>query len=123
MENPTTRVCQACNKALKGRSDKKFCDDYCRNNFNNQQRAVDTNYARHIIQIIRKNRAILSSFLGNEEMTKTTKDRLLEKGFQFKYHTHHYENKKGNVYVFCFEYGYLPLDHDWFLIVKRNPES
>jgi hypothetical protein len=127
MEKPTTpsseRKCLACQKILRGRIDKKFCDDYCRNNYNNQQRAIDSQYDKSIIAILKKNKQILSSLLKEEEMVKTTRERLLTKGFQFKYHTHHYENKKGNVYVFCFEYGYLPLDNDWFLIVKRVAEA
>ena len=126
MEKPTTpsseRKCLACEKTLRGRIDKKFCDDYCRNNYNNQQRAIDSQYDKSIIAILKKNKQILSSLLKEEEMVKTTRERLLTKGFQFKYHTHHYENKKGNIYVFCFEYGYLPLDNDWFLIVKRVAE-
>ena len=123
MEKPTAnsseRKCLACQKTLRGRMDKKFCDDYCRNNYNNQQRAADSQYDKSIIAILKKNKQILASLLKEEEMVKTTRERLLTKGFQFKYHTHHYENKKGNIYVFCFEYGYLSLDNDWFLVVKR----
>ena len=117
------KTCISCGKIVKGRSDKKFCDDYCRNNFNNQQKAVETNLMRNIINAIRKNRNILQAILGNEEMTKTTKERLLAKGFQFKYHTHTYDNKKGGIYFYCFEYGYLPLDNEWFLVVKTKSEK
>lgn len=31
-----TATCLNCDKTLKGRTDKKFCDDYCRNSYNNQ---------------------------------------------------------------------------------------
>lgn len=116
-----TKTCFACAKPLKGRSDKKFCDDYCRNNYNNQLKAPQTSTERNIINALKKNRNILKSFLPmGEEMTKTTKERLLMKGFLFKYSTHTYENKKGGVYVFCFEYGYLALENDWYLVVKRE---
>ena len=27
------KLCLTCNKPVKGRTDKKFCDDYCRNNY------------------------------------------------------------------------------------------
>lgn len=125
---PTTdtpqKHCLACGRAIKGRTDKKFCDDACRNNYNNSLKATDVNLVRNINNALGKNRRILEAFMANgEEMTKTTKDRLLEKGFQFKYMTHTYTNKKGNVYVFCYDYGYLPLDHDWYLLVKRKEES
>lgn len=119
----TTRVCQACNKPVKGRTDKKFCDDYCRNNFNNQLKADSNNIVRNINNALSKNRRILESLIGEgDEMTKTWKEKLLEKGFQFKYITHSYTNKKGNTYYFCYDHGYLPLENDGYLIVKRKEE-
>jgi hypothetical protein len=57
---------------------------------------------------------------ASEEMVKITKQKMQEKGFQFKYFTHTYANKKGNVYYFCYEYGYLLLEGDWVLVVKRK---
>ena len=119
----TERLCLACNKPLKGRTDKKFCDDYCRNNYNNQLKSTTTNLVRNINNALGKNRRILESlFSDREEITKTTKDKLLQKGFQFKYFTNTYTNKKGNVYFFCYDLGYLPLENDWYLLVKRKEE-
>ena len=118
-----TRKCLTCSKPLKGRTDKKFCDDYCRNDYNNQLKAGDNNLVRNINNALRKNRRILEALLPvNEEMAKANKDKLLQKEFQFKYVTHTYTNKKGNTYFFCYEYGYLPLENDWFLIVRRKEE-
>ena len=77
---------------------------------------------RNINNVLIKNRRILESLVGAEEMTKILKDKLLQQGFNFKYITHTYANKKGNVYFFCYEYGYLPLEHDWYLLVKRKEE-
>ena len=117
------KKCLTCNKPLKGRTDKKFCDDYCRNGYNNQLKAGDNNFVRNINNTLRKNRRILEALLPiNEEMAKANKDKLLHKEFQFKYITHTYTNKKGNTYFFCYEYGYLPLENDWFLIVRRREE-
>lgn len=115
--------CLFCNKPLKGRADKKFCNDYCRNAYNNQLKSNTSNLVRNINNTLIKNRRILASVLGDEEMSKTTKEKLVQQGFQFKYVTHTYTNKKGNVYFFCYEYGYLALEHDWFLIVKRKEEE
>jgi len=117
------KTCLACHKALHGRADKKFCNDYCRNIYNNQQKGSLNSTVRNINNALLKNRRILETVLGVEEMTKTTKEKLLHQGFLFKYLTHSYTNKKGNVYFFCYEYGYLPLDNDWFLIVKRKEET
>jgi predicted nucleic acid-binding Zn ribbon protein len=117
------KVCLQCGKAIRGRSDKKFCDDYCRNNYNNQVKAHSNNYIRNINNTLSKNRRILEQILpASEEMSKTTKAKLIQQGFTFKYITHTYVNKKGNTYFFCYDYGYLPLDNDWYLIVKRKKE-
>ncbi len=117
-----TKLCLTCLKPIKGRTDKKFCDDYCRNNYNNQLKSNTTNLVRNINNALGKNRRILENFFGEAEMIKTTKDKLLEKGFQFKYITHTYTNKKGNIYFFCYDIGYLPLENDWYLLVKRKEE-
>lgn len=115
------KKCLACGKPVKGRSDKKFCDDYCRSNYNNGQKASTTNLMRNINNALGKNRRILESLLTNGEQTaKANKDKLQDKGFNFKYHTHLYTAKNGNTYFYCYEYGYLPLENNWYLIVKRE---
>jgi hypothetical protein len=117
------KLCLNCDKPVKGRTDKKFCDDYCRNNYNNQLKSNTINLVRNINNALGKNRRILENlFIAGEEMAKTTKNKLLQKGFQFKYITHTYTNKKGNIYFFCYDIGYLPLEGDWYLLVKRKEE-
>ncbi|MFT3979155.1 MAG: hypothetical protein QM687_01710 [Ferruginibacter sp.] len=122
MPVPETKSCLSCGKTVRGRTDKKFCDDYCRNNYNNQLKGSSTNFVRNINNALGKNRRILEDIIGQEEMQKTTRDRLLQKGFRFKYITHLYNNKKGNTYFFCYDMGYLPLENDWYLVVKRKEE-
>ena len=116
----TTHLCLQCGKPLKGRIDKKFCDDYCRNAYNNKSKAGESTYVRKINQVLRRNRRILEELLGNEGMSKQSKYAFINKGFQFHFHTHQYVNKKGNVYYFCYEYGFLTLEGDQYLIVKKK---
>lgn len=119
----TAKTCSACNKILHGRTDKKFCNDYCRNTFNNGLKSTSHNaLVRSINHALLKNRRILESILLEETMAKASKEKLLHHGFHFKYITHNYTNKKGNVYFFCYEYGYLPLEHDWYLVVKQKQD-
>jgi hypothetical protein len=120
MINLPTKTCLACDKILKGRIDKKYCDDYCKNMYYNRKKESSSEYARNIISILKKNKRILESFLGDEELTRTTKESLLEKGFQFKFHTHTRLNKRGSLYYFCFEIGYLALHHERFLLVRKG---
>ena len=120
-----TKACLACGKPLKGRIDKKFCDDYCRNNYNNQQKAKGSHSSlvRNINNALLKNRKILESILPDEgETAKANKEKLTRLGFQFRYITHTYTTKTGKTYFYCYEYGYLPLENDWYLIVKRKEE-
>jgi len=119
----TPRLCLTCGRPLKGRLDKKFCDDACRNSFNNQQNSDQNNFVRNINNILRKNRRLLEAQIPEgEEMKKVPREKLNQAGFNFRYHTHQYQNQKGQVYFFNYEYGYLPLEGDWLLVVKRKAE-
>ena len=118
------RTCLDCGKTLRGRVDKKFCDDACRNNYNNRQNSDQTNFVRKVNNVLKKNRRILLEVLGDtDETVKIKRERLLEQGFQFSYHTHTYLTQKQQTYFFCYEFGYLPLDQEWILVVKRNMDK
>jgi len=119
----SSKNCLSCGKPVKGRSDKKFCDDYCRAAYNNDLKSATNNLIRNINNALGKNRRILESLLPEGEATaKANRDKLIEKGFQFKYHTHLYTTKKGQTYFYCYEFGYLPLEGNWYLIVKKEEE-
>jgi hypothetical protein len=124
MPDNANRLCLQCQKPLRGRTDKKFCDDNCRNVFNNTIKAVPYNLVRNVNNQLAKNRRLLEEVIpAGEEMGKTTRDKMISKGFSFKYLTHTYTNKKGNVYFFCYDYGYLPLEGEWLLVVHRKEEK
>jgi predicted nucleic acid-binding Zn ribbon protein len=118
------KKCLACDKVIKGRSDKKFCDDSCRNNYNNAQNSLETNYMRRVINALKKNRRILADLLAKSEKdtAKCKRDTLNSAGFDFSFFTSTYTNKQGATYYFCFEYGYLALEGDWFFLVKQKEE-
>ena len=113
------RFCLDCNALLNGRADKKFCDDQCRTNYNNRIRIEDNIYLNEVNKILRKNRDILRN-KNPEGKIKLKRDQLLRKGFDFNYHTHTYSTQKGQVYFFCYEQGYLPLENDEILLVRRE---
>src|SRR3569832_1348794 len=106
-----TKNSLACGNAIKGRADKKFCDDYCRNNYNNLQKAKGSHSSlvRNINNALLKNRKVLESILPeHEETAKANKEKLQNLGFQFKYLTNTYTTKTGKTYYYCYDYGYLP---------------
>lgn len=113
------RVCKECGEKLKGRADQKYCSDYCRNVYNNRINSDTKNFIRNTNNQLRKNYRILESF-NPEPTTKTTRDILLTKGFDFNLVTSIYTTKKGQTYFFVYNYGYLPLSDDYFAIVKKS---
>jgi predicted nucleic acid-binding Zn ribbon protein len=117
--NLSPKYCICCEKQVRGRTDKKFCCDACRNNYNNRLKAETTNLVRNINHALTKNRRILEGFLRDDKATKVSASNLLHNGFQFKYFTHQYINKKGNTYCFCYDFGYLPVDNNCYLLIKK----
>jgi len=114
------KQCLECDMEIKGRADKKFCSDHCRNAYNNNLNKDSKNLVRNINNRLRKNYRILSSFPLKDNKTRTTKTRLLDKGFDFDYITNLYTTKKGSVYYFIYDLGYLPLENEYYMIVKRE---
>ncbi|OQD43996.1 hypothetical protein [Croceivirga radicis] len=115
-----SKVCLECGVPVKGRADKKFCSDYCRNAHNNKLNKDSKNLIRNINNRLRKNYRILDSFTLQDGKTKTTKNQLIDKGFSFDYFTHLYTTKKGTTYFFLYDLGYLPLENDYYMVVKRQ---
>ncbi|MFC2152125.1 hypothetical protein ACFLSE_06310 [Bacteroidota bacterium] len=119
-----TRKCPECGDVIIGRADKKFCSDQCRNTYNNRLNSDTSNTVRNINNILRKNRRILHELNKQSGKTMVNKDNLLSKGFNFTYHTHTYTTKKGDIYNFCYEQGYLFLeDKNLYLLVENKDEE
>jgi hypothetical protein len=115
----TKKTCLDCGEPIKGRADKKFCSDLCRNSYNNKLNADSTNHVRNINNILRRNRRIIEE-LTPEGKASVHKSKLNEKGFDFNYFTNTYKNKNGDTYYFCYEYGYLPIKNEFYFLVKRK---
>jgi hypothetical protein len=113
------RLCLDCGEVLHGRVDKKFCDDQCRSNFNNRLYSETNTHVRQINNILRRNRKILEE-LNPTGKTKVSKKKMINKGFDFSYLTSFYKTNSGKTRYFCYEHGYLFLDRDELLLVKRE---
>ncbi len=114
------KKCEECGNEIMGRVDKKFCSDYCRNAYHNKLNKDSKNLIRNINNRLRKNYRILESFPLKEGKTRTSRTRLLDKGFDFDHITNLYTTKKGTIYYFVYDLGYLPLENDYYMIVKRE---
>ncbi len=115
------KICAECGEVIKGRADKRFCDDACRSVFNNKLNSDSSALMKNINNILRKNRRIIEELTpANEGKTTVGLKKLQDKGFNFNYHTHIYTTKAGAKYIFCYEYGYLALENDLYMLVKRK---
>lgn len=113
------KKCLECGESFQGRSDKKFCSDYCRNSYNNKVNRDSKNLIRNTNNHLRKNYKILTD-LNPSGKTKVSKSKLLHLNFDFQLFTSIYTTKSGNVYYYVYDQGYLLLDNDYLLLVKND---
>ena len=111
--------CLECGEKIIGRSDKKFCNDACRNAYNNKQNKDSSNLMRNINNRLRKNYRILTE-INTEGKAKVTRAKLDGLGFDFEYFTNLKVYKNGSEYRFIYDYGYRLLDEDFILIVRKQ---
>jgi len=113
------KQCLECNEPFVGRSDKKFCSDYCRNSYNNKVNSESKNLIRNINNRLKKNYKVLSK-LNPTGKTKIPKSKLIDLGFYFQYFTSIYVTKTGNTYHYVYDQGYLALENDFFLLIRKD---
>lgn len=113
------KQCLECGETVLGRADKKFCNDGCRNAYNNNINRDRKHCIRNINNRLKKNYRILET-LNPHQKTKVSRSKLLESGFDFNYFTSIYKTKVGTVYYFVYDQGYLPLEGNYYALVKRE---
>ena len=113
------KTCLECSEKMAGREDKKFCSDGCRNAYNNKINKDSTNFMRNVNNKLRKNYRILSE-LNPDGKSKTTKSKLLSKGFDFEFLTSQLLTNTGNTYHFVYDQGYRFLENDLYMLVKKE---
>ena len=113
------KTCLECSEKIVGREDKKFCSDGCRNAYNNKINKDSNNYMRNVNNKLRKNYRILSE-LNIEGKSKATRDKMINKGFDFDFFTNILQTKTGNTYYFLYDQGYRSLDNDYYMLVKKE---
>ena len=109
------RHCLNCDKALDARmrKDAKFCNTYCRTEYNNQRR-----YGLHpdvvkVDKILHRNFEIMNTAVKSKEYTYMARDKMLRQGFSFDYYT----QAKGE-YHYCYTLCYKIKDADTVTISK-----
>lgn len=114
------RSCPVCNGEIKGRSDKRYCSAACKSSFQYEKRGESEPFFFKVDRQLRLNRKILKRH-NKSGYTTLRKDVLIAEGFYPKYFTHYWKNQKGQVYLFCYEFGFLEIDQSGikkYLIVE-----
>ncbi|MCI0922286.1 hypothetical protein [Sphingobacterium rhinopitheci] len=117
------KICIECQLPIQGRTDKRFCDDFCRNSYNNRLNSYQNNITRNINTILRKNRRIIERQFDTNKIIKIKRNELLMEGYNFTYHTHTMHSKEGQSYIFVYNYGYLELENDYILLVSQDAKE
>lgn len=112
--------CLECGERILGRIDKKFCNDGCRNAYNNKQNKDSINLMRNINNRLRKNHRILSELHFFDGKFRTTRESLSSNGFDFTYFTNLKTYKNGSEYRFVYNIGYKILEDGWLLVVRKD---
>ncbi|WP_431243420.1 hypothetical protein ACQ9BO_01845 [Flavobacterium sp. P21] len=113
------KTCLECSEKIVGREDKKFCSDSRRNAYNNKINKDSTNFMRNVNNKLRKNYRILAE-LNTDGKSKATREKMINKGFDFDFFTNILQTKTGNTYYFLYDQGYRSLDNDYFMLVKKE---
>lgn len=116
--------CLECNEILTGRSDKKFCNPYCKSSYQYRKtKDNDANLFKKIDLQLKLNRRLLKNY-NKAGKAIIRKEDMMKEGFNPKYFTHYWKNQKNEVYLFCYEYGFLEkMDNDKlkFVLVTWQP--
>ena len=115
------RNCPECGEEYTGRSDKRYCSPPCRSAYHNRKNAAENAFQRSVNNILRHNRNVLAE-LNPDGKARVRRDRIIDRGFKFRYFTNEYVTRKGALYRFCYDYGYLVEDvsKDWVFLIKRQ---
>lgn len=103
--------CKYCNQELVGRKGKMFCDNFCKSAQQYKDKKENEKLYFSIAAKLRNNRKILKKLNGSG-LAICNKEVMLEDGFDPRYFTHYWRNKKGVTYFFCYEYGYRYVEKD-----------
>ena len=106
------RACPNCKEEIVGRKNKVFCTPYCKSAFNYEK---DKNKPLTRFKVVDNQLKLNSKILAKyNQAGKATirKELIIDEGFDPKLITGWWKNKKGDTYLFCYEYGFLAREEN-----------
>lgn len=105
------KKCPVCKSEVKGRKDKVFCSESCKSSFQYENRLENEKFFLEVDRQLKQNRKILKKY-NLSGYTTLRKEILFNEGFNPNYFTHYWKNKSGQVYLFCYDYGFADVSKD-----------
>lgn len=103
------KLCPICGSSVQGRTDKIFCSVKCKSVDQYEKRMQNERTFLIIDRQLKINRKILKRH-NKSGYTTIRSEELLRDGFNPNFFTHYWKNKKGDVYLFVYEFGFLKLN-------------
>lgn len=103
--------CPVCGFSIKGRSDKIFCSSKCKSIHQYENRQEKEAFYLKVDKQLKINRKLLKHH-NKSGYTTLKKSELHAKGFDPNFFTHYWKTQKGEVYLFCYDYGFLSLERN-----------
>lgn len=100
------KICPVCGKNIMGRVDKIYCNQKCKNVSQYEKRLINEQFYLSIDKQLKTNRRILKEYNKAGKAT-VRKENLIDEGFNPKFFTHYWKAKNGNLYLFCYEFGFM----------------
>ncbi len=111
------RFCLFCGRQLYGRTDKKYCDDNCRNNHHYDIKKNNDESVKKVNAVLLHNRDVLR-LLNNGSRSLVKKQLLINHCFDFDVITGLYKTKKGMEYRVVYDYAYRNVNEDDVLLIR-----
>ncbi len=106
------KACMHCEKDLVGRTDKKFCDPQCKSAYQYKKSQEEPErFYNKVDNQLKLNRKILKEYNKGGKVTVRA-EILKEKGFNPNFFTHYWKNRKGEAYLFIYEFGFLKINEN-----------
>ena len=122
---PLTRAhlhCSICGDELTGRSDKKFCDHRCKNEYHRRRKEQHLPFSNSIDQLLHRNWVVLQEWADKIGTKKffVPKAALSKAGFHTKYYTTSKSNKQGKTYYYVYNYGWMDFSEKEMMVIKMS---
>ncbi len=113
--------CTYCKEEIIGRAGKKFCTPYCKSAYHYQKAKSETPSFYFLVdKQLKTNRRILKKY-NKAGKSYLRVEKMHEEGFNPNIFTHYWKNTRGEVYLFCYEFGFLKTEDnnsEKYLLIK-----